>query len=77
MMAGAVLVEQALHLEHERFGLLYPILFNYWHGLEVAIKWTLDRYGRYSAIETYDKNHNLDTRKGCRWRTSGGKYVAE
>lgn len=34
----------------KRFGLLYPISFNYRHGLEVAIKWTLDRYGRYSAM---------------------------
>jgi hypothetical protein len=60
MKAGAVLVERAMKSEHDRHHLVYPIIFNYRHGLEVAIKWVLDRYGRYAAIYDYEKDHRLD-----------------
>ena len=59
MTAASVLVERCKNNDVSRFDLVYPILFNYRHGLEAAIKWVLDRYGRYTAIETYEKDHNL------------------
>jgi hypothetical protein len=59
MTAGTVLVEYCKDENIDRFDLVYPILFNYRHGLEAAIKWVLDRYGRYAEIETYEKDHNL------------------
>jgi len=59
MTAASVLVERCKNNDVSRFDLVYPILFNYRHGLKAAIKRVLDRYGRYTAIETYDKDHNL------------------
>src|SRR5271166_13612 len=60
MTAGSILVEHRRDNNLDRFDLVYPILFNYGHGLEAAIKWVLDQYGRYAEIETYKKDHNLD-----------------
>src|SRR5712691_8359222 len=57
MKAGAALVHHVIENDRDGDFLIYPILFNYRHGLEVAIKWVLDRYGRYAAIEEYDSNH--------------------
>ncbi|SLM47415.1 conserved protein of unknown function [Nitrospira japonica] len=61
MQAGRMLVE-ACHpneraLRHE---LVYPILFCYRHGLELALKWIIDRYRGYTDIPAEDyANHNL------------------
>ena len=60
MKAGAVLVQRAIEESYDRDALVFPILFNYRHGLEVAIKWVLDRYGRHAAMDEYEKNHRLD-----------------
>jgi len=60
MRAGAALVDRAMEESFERDMLIYPILFTYRHGLEVAIKWILDRYGRYAAIAQYERDHKLD-----------------
>jgi hypothetical protein len=60
MKAGAALVQRAMENSFERDKLVYPILFTYRHGLEVAIKWVLDRYGRYAAIDEYERDHRLD-----------------
>jgi hypothetical protein len=40
---------------------VYPILFCYRHGLELAIKWNIDRYGRYASIPKEEDyaHHNL------------------
>jgi hypothetical protein len=66
MAAGEILVERAAD-SVDRFDLIYPIIFNYRHGLEVAIKWVLDHYGRYASIGRYEKNHKLlDLWKPCR-----------
>ena len=65
MKARAALVQRAMENRDERHYLIYPILFTYRHGLEVAIKWVLDRYGRYAAIDGYEKDHRLDKL----WRT--------
>jgi hypothetical protein len=66
MKAGALLVEQATD-SVDRFDLVYPIIFNYRHGLEAAIKWVLDQYGRYAGVASYERNHKLlDLWKPCR-----------
>jgi hypothetical protein len=59
MRAGAVLVERCLADPQHGHELIYPILFNYRHALELEIKWVLDRYGRYAAIQEFERNHNL------------------
>lgn len=61
MRAGAALVEECEREAFDRHFLVYPILFNYRHGLEVAIKWVIDRYGRHADVRLSadDRNHNL------------------
>jgi hypothetical protein len=43
MMAGAALIDEAERRLTDRDVLVYPILFNYRHGLEVAMKWTIEQ----------------------------------
>jgi len=50
MRAGAALVEEAERESVDRHFLVYPILFNYRHGLELAIKWVIGQYGRYADV---------------------------
>lgn len=59
MQAGAVLVAHCLADDRQRHALVYPILFNYRHGLEMAMKWTLNRYGRFASINNYKLDHKL------------------
>lgn len=67
MLAGAELVKVCLANEQKCHELIYPILFNYRHGLELSIKWVLDRYGRYSAIAKFERDHDLARLwKACR-----------
>jgi len=67
MQAGAALVDRCLADAQHGHYLIYPILFNYRHGLELEIKWVLDRYGRFADIEEYERNHNLARLwKACR-----------
>ena len=67
MLAGEALVEKCLSDPHQRHYLIYPILFNYRHGLEIAMKWTLNQYGRFASIAEYDLNHRLiDLWKACK-----------
>ena len=67
MLAGEKLVEACLLDNHQRHYLIYPILFNYRHGIEIAMKWTLNRYGRFASIYDYDKNHRLvDLWRACK-----------
>lgn len=68
MKAGATLIEQCQSSGDrvDRHELVYPILFCYRHGLELAIKWIIDRYGRYASIPREDyAYHNL-------WQTLEG-----
>ena len=60
MQAGARLVESARELRADRHAIVYPILFCYRHGLEMAMKWMLTTYGRFAVVEEYDKDHQLD-----------------
>lgn len=67
MSAGEVLIENCMLDPRKRDYLIYPILFNYRHGVEIALKWTLNRYGRFSSIGEYDKNHRLiDLWQACK-----------
>lgn len=59
MTAGAALIDEAQHRPHDRDMLLYPILFNYRHGLEAAMKWTIERYGRIAHVELDVLDHDL------------------
>jgi hypothetical protein len=46
MKAGAALIDEALRQTLHRDLLLYPILFNYRHGLEAAMKWIIGNVER-------------------------------
>lgn len=62
MKAGAALISQCKSADDraDRHELVYPILFCYRHGLELAIKWIIDRYGTYASITEDDHvHHNL------------------
>ena len=61
MIAGAALIDEAQSRSHERNLLLYPILFNYRHGLEAAMKWIIEMYGTLANISLgpNDTNHDL------------------
>jgi len=60
MAAGAGLIELCTQdgYEHERHFVIYPILFNYRHGLELAMKWIIILYSG-QGINEIDKDHNL------------------
>lgn len=69
MIAGATLIDEAQRRPQDRDLLLYPILFNYRHGFEAAMKWTIEMYGTSAniALGPDDMNHNLgDLWKKCR-----------
>jgi hypothetical protein len=59
MHAGAILVEQCRQEPDRAYELVYPILYNYRHALELEIKWVLNTYGRFAAIREFELNHNL------------------
>lgn len=65
MKAGAGLIQLCTTegYEHERITVIYPILFNYRHGLELAMKWIVLHYGE----RTIKNDHNLwDLWKICK-----------
>lgn len=59
MAAGAALIEEVERQPHNRNLLLYPILFNYRHGLELAMKWTIDHYGYLAGVGLDQRDHDL------------------
>src|SRR5215218_701822 len=56
MRAGAALVDECQREAVDRHFLVYPILFNYRHGLEVAMKWIIDRYGGNAGVSLGEKS---------------------
>ncbi len=60
MSAGAGLIELCTQngYEHERHTVIYPILFNYRHGLELAMKWIIMMYGG-EGMKGVAEDHNL------------------
>jgi hypothetical protein len=59
MTAGAALIDEAERRPHDRNTLVYPILFNYRHGLEVAMKWTIEQYGSVANVALDALDHDL------------------
>jgi hypothetical protein len=61
MTAGAALIDETERRPADRHVLIYPILFNYRHGLEVAMKWTIEQYGSLAnvSLDPDDRNHDL------------------
>ena len=61
MTGGAALIDEAERRPQDRDGLVYPILFNYRHGLETALKWIIERYGRLASVrlDPNDRSHDL------------------
>lgn len=58
MTAGATLIDACEEDAYERHFLIYPILFNYRHGIELAMKWIIAMYGRYSSAKIGDIEHH-------------------
>ena len=60
MRAGAILVSACEEDSYECSILIYPVLFNYRHAIELAMKWVIRMYGCYSTvpIDGYE-HHNL------------------
>lgn len=58
MRAGAALIDTCKEDSPARHFLIYPILFNYRHGIELAMKWIIARYGRYSSTRICDIEHH-------------------
>ena len=60
MRAGAALVEECERNDSrlDRHELVYPILFCYRHGLELAMKWIIGQYGRYGGIKASEYLHH-------------------
>ncbi len=60
MKAGELLVQACEEHSHERHFLIYPLLFNYRHAIELATKWVITQYGSYSTVHIDDiEHHNL------------------
>ena len=59
MTAGAALIDEVERRPHDRYTLIYPILFNYRHGLEAAMKWTIEQYGRLAEVALDERDHDL------------------
>src|SRR5271166_480103 len=59
MTAGAALIDEAQRRPIDRDLLLYPILFNYRHGLETAMKWIIENYGSLGNVELDERDHDL------------------
>jgi hypothetical protein len=59
MTAGAALIDETERRPTDRHWLVYPILFNYRHGLEMAMKWTIWRYGSLADVHLDELDHDL------------------
>jgi hypothetical protein len=59
--AGAALIDRCAQDSADRHILIYPILFNYRHGLELAMKWIIDNYGSHAGVllTEAERNHDL------------------
>lgn len=59
--AGAALVDACSREPFDRDYLIYPILFTYRQGLELAMKWIIDMYGGVAGVTLGDgeRNHDL------------------
>jgi hypothetical protein len=51
MTAGEALIDDLRDNNHDRHALIYPILFTYRHGIELAMKWIIAMYGDRTPAE--------------------------
>lgn len=51
MTAGEALIDDLRDNNHDRHALIYPILFTYRHGVELAMKWIIAMYGDRTPAE--------------------------
>ena len=58
MIAGHKLIDACEKDGHDIDRLIYPILFNYRHALELGMKWVINTYGRFSTIQFSDLGHH-------------------
>jgi len=59
-LAGDILVERAEQEPHLRQNLLYPIVLNYRHSLELQMKFLLSAYGHVAGEAQEWANHSLE-----------------
>lgn len=59
MRAGSALIDACQRDPSSRHELVYPILFSYRHGIEMAMKWIVSRFGRYVGVPAPMPDHNL------------------
>jgi hypothetical protein len=60
MRSGDILVDECKRNPRGRSDLIYPILYCYRHGLELAMKWVIDLYGRFADVDSADYlDHDL------------------
>jgi hypothetical protein len=59
MSAGSALIDSRARDPSRGNELIYPILFCYRHGLEMAMKWIVSRYGRFTGVPDPARDHDL------------------
>jgi hypothetical protein len=60
MRSGDILVEECSRNPTDGYDFIYPILYCYRHGLELAMKWVVDMYGRLVGVYSADYlDHDL------------------
>lgn len=60
MAAGDMLTQIALQDSMQKDNLIFPILYNYRHGVELALKWFINNYNRYIGDFNISSNiHDL------------------
>ena len=62
MRAGALLVDSCENDRYESTTLVYPILFNYRHAIELALKWIIGKFGPYASVEVAVLHQSPDKR---------------
>lgn len=60
MRAAELLISACESDRYESATLVYPILYNYRHGIELALKLIISKFGEYASVEVGDcEHHNL------------------
>jgi hypothetical protein len=59
MYAGEALIDASNSKPYQRNSLIYPILFCYRHGLELALKWIITQYGGAAGVSAPRLDHDL------------------
>lgn len=56
--AADLLVGACADDRHLSATLVYPILYNYRHGIELALKWIIIKFGKYASVEAGNCAHH-------------------